>query len=133
MLYPVFVHQENNSAYGAILPDLPGVHSAADDPEALPCLIQEAVELMYDGESGMPPRPSPVSAHRSDPQYTDGFWMLVDIDLAKINTRAVRLNISLPEHLVGKIDHAAAARRMSRSAFLAMAAEHELSAASPAT
>lgn len=130
MLYPVYVHQEKDSAFGAIIPDLPGVHSAADDPEALPRLIQEAVELMYDGETGLPPRASTVIAHRNDPRYRDGFWMLVDIDLSKVNTRAVRLNISLPEHLVGKIDHAAAARRMSRSAFLAMAAEHELLAAS---
>jgi metal-responsive CopG/Arc/MetJ family transcriptional regulator len=52
--------------------------------------------------------------------------MLVDVDLSKVNTRAIRLNISLPENLIGKIDQAAAARRMSRSAFLAMAAEHEL-------
>lgn len=130
MLYPVYVHQEKDSAFGAIIPDLPGVHSAADDPEALPRLIQEAVELMYDGETRAPSRASTVIAHRNDPRYQDGFWMLVDIDLSKVNTRAVRLNISLPEHLVGKIDNAAAARRMSRSAFLAMAAEHELLAAS---
>lgn len=126
MLYPVYVHQDQDSAYGAIVPDLAGVHSAADDPEALPRLIQEAVELMYDGETRAPPPPLPVNIHRRNPQFTDGFWMLVDIDLSKVNTRAVRLNISLPEHLVGKIDRAAAAKRMSRSAFLAMAAERAL-------
>lgn len=127
MLYPVYVHQQQDSAYGAVVPDLPGVHSAADELESLARMIQEAVELMYDGESSTPPLPSPVSAHLAQPQYQDGFWMLVDIDLSKVNTRAVRLNISLPEYLVGKIDKAAAARRMSRSAFLALAAEHELS------
>lgn len=127
MLYPVYVHQQQNSAYGAIVPDLPGVHSAADELEQLPGLIQEAVELMYDGEENEPPPPSPVIKHLAQPEFKDGFWMLVDVDLSKVNTRAIRLNISLPEHLVGKIDRAAAARRMSRSAFLAMAAEHELS------
>lgn len=126
MLYPIYVNQDQGSAYGVIVPDLPGVHSAADNPEALPRLIQEAVELMYDGETGLPPQASPVEVHRHNPAYQNGFWMLVDIDLSKINTRAVRLNISLPEYLVGRIDGAAAARRMSRSAFLAMAAEHEL-------
>jgi hypothetical protein len=81
---------------------------------------------MYDGETNAPPLPSPVTAHLAQPQYQEGFWMLVDVDLSKVNTRAIRLNISLPENLIGKIDQAAAARRMSRSAFLAMAAEHEL-------
>ncbi|WP_313344676.1 type II toxin-antitoxin system HicB family antitoxin [Stenotrophomonas sp.] len=127
MLYPVYVHQQEDSAFGAIVPDLPGVHSAADQLEELPAMIQEAVELMYDGEEKTPPPASAVTAYLAQPQYQDGFWMFVDVDLTKVNTRAVRLNISLPEHLVGKIDKAAAARRMSRSAFLAMAAEHELS------
>lgn len=55
--------------------------------------------------------------------------MMVDIDLSKVSTKAVRLNISLPENLVHRIDEAAQTRRMSRSAFLAMAAEHEMTAA----
>jgi len=127
MLYPVYVHQQDDSAYGAIVPDLPGVHSAADELEQLPRMVQEAVELMYEGETKAPPTPSPLALHLNQSQYQHGFWMLVDVDLSKVNTRAVRLNISLPEYLVGKIDQAAAARRMSRCAFLALAAEHELS------
>ena len=126
MLYPVYVHKDEDSAYGAILPDMPGVHSAADNLEDLPAALQEAVELMYEGEALMPPRPNLVDKYRRQREFKSGFWMLVDIDLSKINTRAVRLNISLPENLVGKIDAAAASRRMSRSAFLALAAEHEL-------
>ncbi|UIF91566.1 type II toxin-antitoxin system HicB family antitoxin [Cupriavidus necator] len=52
--------------------------------------------------------------------------MLVDIDLSRVNTKAVRVNISLPERLVQAIDDAARNRPMSRSAFLAMAAQHEM-------
>lgn len=128
MLYPVYVHKEVNSAYGAIVPDMPGVHSAVDDLGDLPASLQQAVELMYDGEELAPPHPNIVDKYRRQKAYQGGFWMLVDIDLAKINRRAIRLNISLPENLVGKIDAAAASRRMSRSAFLALAAEHELRA-----
>ncbi|MGF6540602.1 metal-responsive CopG/Arc/MetJ family transcriptional regulator [Paraburkholderia youngii] len=40
--------------------------------------------------------------------------------------KAVRINISLPEVLVQEIDAYAQARGMSRSAFLALAAEHEM-------
>lgn len=53
--------------------------------------------------------------------------MMVDIDLSKVNAKAVRLNINLPENLVRRIDQAAEARRVSRSAFLAVAAEHKMS------
>ena len=60
MLYPVYVHQDKDSAYGAIVPDLAGVHSAADDPEALPRLIQEAVELMYRSEERRVGKECPV-------------------------------------------------------------------------
>ncbi|MBP0629293.1 type II toxin-antitoxin system HicB family antitoxin [Cupriavidus sp. AcVe19-6a] len=36
------------------------------------------------------------------------------------------MNISLPERLVQQIDDAAKSRHMSRSAFLALAAQHEM-------
>lgn len=77
-LYPVYVHQQHGSAYGAILPDLPGVHSAADDLSQLPKMIREAVGLMYDGREAPPP-PSMITAHLSQPRFQNGFWMLVDL------------------------------------------------------
>ncbi|MEJ6666774.1 MAG: type II toxin-antitoxin system HicB family antitoxin, partial [Alcaligenes aquatilis] len=58
--------------------------------------------------------------------YKDGFWMMVDIDLSKVNNKAIRLNISLPESLVHRIDAVAKAQHLSRSAFLAKAAEREM-------
>jgi metal-responsive CopG/Arc/MetJ family transcriptional regulator len=54
--------------------------------------------------------------------------MLFDIDLSKINSKAVRINVSMPERLLQQIDAVANARKMSRSEFLALAAEHEMSA-----
>lgn len=126
MLYPAYIHKDPGSAYGATIPDLPGLFSAADDLADLPAMIQDAAELMFDDEKDAPAPATAIERWQGNPDYQGGFWMMVDIDLSKINTRAIRLNISLPENLVGKIDSAASARRMSRSAFLAMAAEHEL-------
>lgn len=63
------------------------------------------------------------------PDYQDGgVWMLADIDLSRVSTRAVRINISLPEALVKTIDDEAKSRHMSRSAFLAMAARQAMQA-----
>lgn len=86
--YPVYVHRQQDSAYGAIVPDLQGVHAAADHLEQLPGMIQEAVELMYEGEREEPSPPSLISVYETQPQYQDGFWMFVDVDLSKVNARS---------------------------------------------
>ncbi|GAA5234229.1 ribbon-helix-helix protein, CopG family [Verticiella sediminum] len=127
MLYPIYVHKEDGSAYGAIFPDIPGCHAAADDAQALPAAAQEAVEAHFGADDDPIPSPSSPDAWVDDPEYRGGFWMMVDIDLSRVRSRAVRLNISLPENLVQRIDTAARQRGQSRSAFLAMAAEHEMS------
>jgi flagellin-like hook-associated protein FlgL len=48
--------------------------------------------------------------------------MLMDIDLSKVNTRPLRLNISLPESQLRDIDRYAKSRHLTRSRFLAQAA-----------
>ena len=127
MLYPIYVHKEDSSAYGATFPDIPGCFAGADDIQALPRAAQEAVEAHFGADEDPIPSASMPDAWASHPDYQDGgLWMLVDIDLSRVRSRAVRLNISLPESLVQRIDAAARQRRQSRSAFLATAAEHEM-------
>jgi hypothetical protein len=55
----------------------------------------------------------------------------MDIDLAKVNPKSVRLNISLPAKLMGKIDRHAAEHHMTRSGFLAKAAQEAISGDRP--
>jgi hypothetical protein len=76
---------------------------------------------MYDGEEKIPVA-SAIEQWKDDPAYADGFWMLVDIDLAKINTKPVCLNISMPESLQREIDAFAKSHHLTRSGFLAQAA-----------
>jgi predicted RNase H-like HicB family nuclease len=127
MLYPVYVHPgDERHAHGVTFPDFPGCFSAADDWADLPRLIQEAVEVYFEGEAGEVPPPTPLEVLARDPAYTDGTWLLVDIDLERVNPRRVRLNVSLPAALVARIDRYAAAHHLSRSGFLAQAAEQRL-------
>jgi predicted RNase H-like HicB family nuclease len=126
MLYPICVHKDENSAYGAIFPDFPGCFAGADELQTLPAAAQEAAEAHFYGESDAIPKPSSPEAWNSDERFDGGYWMLVDIDLSKLNAKAVRLNISLPENLLNRIDAEAKTRRLSRSAFLAVAAEREM-------
>ena len=64
-----------------------------------------------------------------DPDFRDdaegGVLALVQFDLP---AKAVRINISIDEHLLGAIDRAASAAGQSRSAFLAEAARMKIRA-----
>lgn len=126
MLYPIYVTKEEGTAYGAEFPDLPGCFAAADDLKDLSHAAQEAVEAHFGVDDDPIPPPSSPESWLGIDGYQGGFWLLVDIDLSRVRSRAVRLNISLPEKLVPRIDAAAKQRGQSRSAFLARAAEREL-------
>jgi len=74
------------------------------------------------------PSPTALEKLMVNPDYQGGIWMMVDIDTGKLKTKSVRLNVSLPEGLLRRIDNEAKSRHMSRSAFLAMSAQRELGA-----
>lgn len=123
MLYPVYIHiGDEKHSHGVVIPDFPGCFSAADRWEDLPRAIQEAAECHYYDEEGEVPPPTPLEKLAVNPEYEGGVWMLVDIDLSRISTRAKRVNITLPENLLHRIDEYAAAHGMNRSSFLARAA-----------
>ena len=50
------------------------------------------------------PEPRALKQLAANPDYTDGFWILIDIDVCKLDTKLVRLNIPLPQGLVSEID-----------------------------
>ena len=124
MLYPVYVHMgDAKHAHGVTFPDFPGCFSAADEWSGLPAAIQEAVQSHFHGEPETVPQPTPLEVLASDPQYQGGVWLLAEVDLSRIDTRPVRLNVSLPSNLVQQIDKWADAHHMTRSGFLAKAAQ----------
>lgn len=125
MLYPVYVHVgDKKHAHGVTFPDFPGCFSAADSWEDLPAAIQEAVEAHFHGEPNAVPAPSPLEKLSVMPDYQDGgVWLLADIDLSRIDIKPVRLNISLPSSLVHEIDAWTQHHHMTRSGFLALAAQ----------
>lgn len=130
MLYPIYVHKDERSAYGAIFPDIPGCFAAADDIHQLPKAAQEAIEAHFGADNDPIPEATTPDAWANHEDYQDGgFWMLVDINLGRVRPRSKRVNISLSEDLLGRIDKAAKQRGQSRSAFLASAAEHEIAEA----
>jgi predicted RNase H-like HicB family nuclease len=127
MLYPVYVHLgDDNHAHGVTIPDFPGCFSAADDWVLLPTNIQEAIELYCEGEDMEIPAPTPLEKLMSNLEYEGGAWLLVDVDVSRLSTKPIRINISLPENLVQNIDRYAKTHHLTRSGFLARAAMAEI-------
>ena len=125
MRYPVVIHKDPESDYGVTVPDLPGCFSAgATMDEAL----QEAVEaiethlegMLLDGE----PIPSPKSIedHQGNPDYAEGIWALVTVDLSKLSGKTRRVNITLPERVLNVMDKYANEHGETRSGLIAEAA-----------
>ena len=107
MQYPIFIHKDENSAYGVIVPDLPGCYSAGDTIEEAIHNAHEAIEchiegLLLDNESL--PLKKPVEEHLDDPDFKDGVLALVEIDISKLSGKTTRINVSLPERFLKQID-----------------------------
>jgi predicted RNase H-like HicB family nuclease len=124
------IHEEDGS-FGISFPDFPGVVSGgASVDEAL----QRGAETlafhvagMIEDRDDLPVLRRSMSELRRDPEFRDelrdAMAVLVPIELPG---KAVRVNISMDERLLGAIDRAANARGESRSSFLAMAAKDRI-------
>ena len=124
MLYPVYVYPGNDTtAYAVEFPDFPGCFAASDTAQGLPAAVQEAVEAHFYDDPDPIPAPSPLDALAASAAYQGGAWMLFDIDLSRVESTPQRLNISLPSNLVARVDDYTASHGMTRSGFLAYAAE----------
>jgi predicted RNase H-like HicB family nuclease len=124
MLYPVYVWLgDEKIAHGMVFPDFPGCHSAADAWQDIPRLAQEAIECHMAGEGLPVPSPTPLESLAGHSDYQDGgVWMLIDIDMSRIDPSPQRVNISLPRSLLTEIDDYARSHGATRSGFLAEAA-----------
>lgn len=125
MRFPVVLHSDDGVRFGVTVPDLPGCFSAGDTfDEALDSVV-EAINLHLEGiveEGGEVPVPRPIAEHRTNPDFADGVWAAVEVDVYRFEGRAEKINITLPRRLLAKIDSYAKAHGETRSGFLAAAA-----------
>lgn len=124
--YPIAIEAGDAAhAFGVVVPDLPGCFSAGDTLDEAFANAKEAIELWLETviDDGAPlPAPRPIAEHQANPEFKGWIWGAVDIDPSHLSTKAVRLNVSLPEGLVKRIDDYAKVHHMTRSGFLARAA-----------
>jgi len=125
MKYPVFIEKDSTSDYGITVPDLPGCFSAGTTVEEALENAQEAIlthveGLMMDDE--VIPNPSPIEKLKAEIEKPDILWGIVNVDLAKLSKEVKRVNITIPENILSKIDSFAEREGETRSGLLAAAA-----------
>ncbi|NJM30292.1 MAG: ribbon-helix-helix protein, CopG family [Rhizobiales bacterium] len=123
--YIALVHKEPGTSFGASFPDLPGCISAAKTLEELRPMIEESLGLHIEGllEDGEAlPEPSALDVIVKSKDYKDAVAVMV-VKAPETPGATVRVNITLPEKTLAQIDRKAAQKGMSRSSFLAKAAE----------
>jgi predicted RNase H-like HicB family nuclease len=125
--YIALIHKDPDSDYGVSFPDLPGCVTAGRDLDEAKAFAEEVLSLhvaglVDDGEAV--PEPSSLEIVMADKSNRDAVAVLV---AAKgLAARAVRVNITVPDDMLARIDAYAEQHGMTRSGFLVHAAKREM-------
>ena len=125
--YIALIHKDPDSDYGVSFPDFPGLATAGRTLDEARAMAEEALSFHLEGmiEDGQViPGASSLDIVMADPAAHDGVVTLISTkSRAK---RAVRVNVTLPEDILAKIDRYAEDRGLTRSGFLAHAAKRAM-------
>ena len=123
--YIAVVHKEPASDYGVSFPDFDGCITAGKTIDEAKDLAFEALLLHVEGQRGDgEPLPAPTNLEDviADPENADAVAFLV-VSVPDAHEKAKRINITMPEETLRRVDAAARRRGLTRSSFLTRAAQ----------
>jgi predicted RNase H-like HicB family nuclease len=128
MQYPLYVHRDGDTGFRASFPDFPRATARGHSFDELKRNAQEVVELMYDRSEQLIPAPTCSTSELQSLDMDDGqgIWMFIEINLARVTSKAVGVQFSVLDSLLQRVDAAAKERHMTRSTFMTLAVAHEL-------
>ena len=114
------------TAYGVVVPDIPGCFSAGDTLEQAFEGAAEAIEahcelLAEDGHDM--PVPKPMAVHQQSGEFDGWTWGLVEVPIEAYWGPAEKINITLPARVLKRIDAYARSHGQTRSGFISQAAQ----------
>ncbi|MBL4826005.1 MAG: type II toxin-antitoxin system HicB family antitoxin [SAR324 cluster bacterium] len=124
MKYPIVLHKEKDSDYGVTIPDVPGCYTAGSTIEEAIAMAQEAIQCHLEGlliDKEPLPLSSSIEENQKNPDFENGIWAIVDIDIAKLSIKSKRVNITIPETVLHSVDKYAKQHGESRSGLLTQA------------
>lgn len=124
MRYPIVIEPGTDStAWGVVVPDLPGCFSAGDSLEDALIQAEQGVTawIATTLDAGQAvPEPSHIEALRAaHPEFEGWLWALVKVDPAMLDETLERVNISLPRRVLHRLDARARSAGETRSGFIA--------------
>ena len=124
MRYPITIEPgTKTTAWGVVVPDLPGCFSAGDTLEEALIQAEDAItgwiETAIDDGQEIP-KPSHIEALRAaHPEFEGWLWALVKVDPAMLDDTFERVNISLPRRVLHRLDARARSAGETRWGFIA--------------
>jgi predicted RNase H-like HicB family nuclease len=121
---------DKHTAFGVVIPDLPGCFSAGDSVEEAFDNAREAIlayceTLAEDGK--YLPEPRAMSEWQAQGDFKGWTWGIVEADVERLFGPAEKINITVPAVTLRRIDAYVASHHVdSRSAFLVRAAEETM-------
>ncbi len=123
MYYPIAIEiGTESSAWGIIVPDLPGCFSAGDTLDeslALAAVAAAAwIETALDDHLPIPP-PSSLERLLKRKEFAGWTFGILQLDLDLMDDKIERINMTLPRRVLRRLDAQAKAAGQSRSGFVA--------------
>ena len=123
MRYPIVSERgDDTHAFGVVVPDLPGCFSAGDTLEEAFDMAKEAVEGWLEvclDDGAEIPKPSSLEAISNLSDYQGWILGTVDVDMSKLSDKAERVNITLPQRVLRRLDALANKAGDTRSGYIA--------------
>ena len=123
MRYPIAIEPgTDTTAFGVIVPDLPGCFSAGDTLDEALAGAEEAAAAWIDAalDAGRAiPQPSSLDQLRANRDFAGWTVGVITIDPALLDDTIERVNITLPRRVLKRLDALARAAGESRSGFIA--------------
>ena len=118
------------TAFGVVVPDLPGCFSAGDTVEEAFDNARQAIkihcEILAEEKKDLPLAKS-MSEWQKNKEYKGWTWGIVDVEVEKLFGPAEKINITVPALTLRRIDAYVESHKVdSRSAFLVKAAEETM-------
>ncbi|QLA13855.1 hypothetical protein GD606_17095 [Desulfolutivibrio sulfodismutans DSM 3696] len=126
MYYHAIFDPDDRGGFTVTFPDLPGCITEGDDEQQALTMAADALDghIQTLKDLGMPvPPPSP---HTAILEKSPAGAMVFPVPLAAFESRQKRVNITMGEGLLARVDRAARSESMTRSGFLAVAARSYL-------
>jgi predicted RNase H-like HicB family nuclease len=117
------------TAFGVVVPDLPGCFSAGDTVEEAFDNAREAIDAFCEtlaADKKDLPMPKSLSEWQADKEYKGWTWGIVEVPVERYFGPAEKINITVPAVTLRRIDEYAQQHGETRSGFLVRAAEQAM-------